>query len=391
MGGFPRFWLLRYCMASNASKITKEELYRLLRLYEQGMTSPEETLFVQSYYEWFAGEPDMTDSLSETEETALKEKMFALITAANEVEENKPSKVVPFWKRFSKIAVAAAFILIAASTYLIIQNSKGIRLGGQNEIALTQEQRFKNDVAPGKTGAILKLSNGTEILLDTAGNGELANGFTKNTDALTIAASEVAYATVTTPKARTQTIVLSDGTQVWLNAGSSITFPTTFNGNTREVKMTGEVYFEVAKNPAKPFIAQTPTDRIEVLGTHFNINAYNAVKTTLLEGSVKIGSITIKPGQQYNKGRVIEADTEEVMAWKNGMFRYSNTNITEIMSEVERWYDVEIKYDGNTSLLDFTGGVERSANVSVLLKKLELTGLVKFYIDGNTITVKPTP
>ncbi|MEO8173258.1 MAG: FecR domain-containing protein [Sediminibacterium sp.] len=362
----------------------------LLVRYLDGHTTPaqEEQLF--ALVEAHAGEEALNELLAEqfavTEPSPeyVREDWQPVIDRILYHKEATQPTVIPFYRRWTIIAAAAVLILVAGTYFILNQNRKP----DTQNIVQTQAQRFKNDVAPGKPGAILKLSNGKEILLDTMGNGTVTTGFTKDVNTLSVTAAAVEYATVTTPKARTQTVVLADGTQVWLNAGSSITFPTAFNGNKREVNITGEVYFEVAKNAAKPFIAQTTTDRIEVLGTHFNINAYATVKTTLLEGKVKIGNTILRPGEQYNNGKISEADTEEVMAWKNGMFRFNGTGLTEIMAQVERWYDVDIKYEGSFANIHFTGGVERSANASVLLKKLELTDGVEFTIEGRMITVR---
>jgi ferric-dicitrate binding protein FerR (iron transport regulator) len=309
-----------------------------------------------------------------------KEEMWQVIIQ-HKVPANVETKVVKF--KWWKYAAAAVFIIAIASTYLLLHQS-------ETSAPLSQAQRFKNDVESGREGAVLKLSDGREILLDTVKNGSVAPGFTKTGEGLAVQESAVEYATVIVPKARTEKVTLPDGSTVWLNAGSSITFPTRFSGNRREVSMTGEVYYEVSKNEQQHFFVQTKTDRIEVKGTHFNVNAYADVKTTLLEGSVQIGKTIIKPGDQYLAGKITQPDTEEVMAWKNGMFLFNNTPITEIMAQVERWYDVEIKYEGgDISKLVFGGDVERTANVSVLLKKLELTKSVEFTIEGRTITIKP--
>jgi transmembrane sensor len=291
------------------------------------------------------------------------------------------------WLRY---AAAAAILFAIATTYFLLQPAKV----EQPLSAQTQTQRFKNDVAPGKPGTILRLANGKEILLDTVQNGSSLNGFTKNANSLSVNDATVAFATVIVPKGKAiQTIALPDGSSVTLNAESSLTFPTTFTKPTREVTMTGEVYFEVTHDAInKPFIAITPTDRIEVLGTHFNINAYGGVKTTLLEGKVKIGTAVLKPGEQYARGKITAQDTEaldEIMAWKNGMFRFNETSIHEIMEQVERAYDVKVVYEGGTDRLHFSGGVPRTANVSELLKKMELTKTVEFSIEGDTITVRP--
>jgi transmembrane sensor len=290
------------------------------------------------------------------------------------------------WVRY---AAAAAILFAIATTYFLLQPKHE-----QPALAQTQTERFKNDVLPGKPGTILRLANGKEILLDTVQNGSAINGFTKNANSLSVDHSNVAFATVIVPKGKAiQTITLADGSVITLNAESSLTFPTAFTKATREVSMTGEVYFEVMHDAInKPFIVSTPTDKIEVLGTHFNINAYAGTKTTLLEGKVKIGTAILKPGQQYSKGKITVQDSEtleQIMAWKNGMFRFNETTIHEIMDDVERAYDVKVVYRGETSRLHFSGAVPRTTNVSELLKKMELTKTVEFSIEGNTVTVRP--
>lgn len=355
----------------------------------QGRIGPEEEA---EFLSWYHAQDDGDDIKIPAAFVQSEEQHRARIFAAIQ-EKIKQQTVAPvhriatqergrhFMSRFRWVAAAVVLFAIAG-TYLFVQKQS-------HPAVLSQAERLKNDIRPGRAGSILTLSDGREIMLDTVQNGEITAGFTKNTDALSVEENTVEYAVVTTPKARIQSVVLSDGTQVWLNAGSSIRFPTTFKGSTREVSITGEVYFEVAKNKTKRFIVSTGTDKIEVLGTHFNINAYAQVKTTLLEGSVKIGTTILAPGMQYSAGRVVEPDTEEVMSWKNGMFRFSNTNIKEIMAQVERWYDVEVVYEGDVSNLDFSGGVPRDANISELLKKLELTRSIQFTIEGKKVIVRP--
>ncbi|HEX6169267.1 MAG TPA: FecR domain-containing protein, partial [Chitinophagaceae bacterium] len=187
----------------------------------------------------------------------------------------------------------------------------------------------------------------------------------------------------------------------WLNATSSIHFPTSFAGKERRVEITGEAYFEIAKNRDMPFIVTVNNAEVQVLGTHFNVNAYNDeenVKTTLLEGSVKFVSRDninmLKPGQQSqltNNGLiklVSNVDVEEVVAWKNGMFDFENAGIETVMRQLARWYDVEIEYNGKTDDL-FIAEMRRNIKLSDALKALELTGKVKFDIQGKKIIVMP--
>jgi ferric-dicitrate binding protein FerR (iron transport regulator) len=213
------------------------------------------------------------------------------------------------------------------------------------------------------------------------------------------------YNSVTTPRQGQYHLVLSDGTNVWLDAESSIRFPVSFDDTCRRVELTGQAYFEVAHNQQQPFIVHIPLSNsdVRVLGTHFNIMAYkdeSAVRTTLLEGAVRVnnvsGAVLLKPGQQAaiknsnssNAAIAVQrADTERVMAWKNGMFHFGNTPIDEIMRQVARWYDADVHYKGSIANLQFSGQVARTSNVSELLQLLEATGTVHFEVNGKNITV----
>jgi ferric-dicitrate binding protein FerR (iron transport regulator) len=203
---------------------------------------------------------------------------------------------------------------------------------------------------------------------------------------------------MSTPKGRQYSLLLGDGSKVWLNAASSIKFPTAFTGSTRVVEITGEAYFEVAHDAAKPFIVSVNDMQVEVLGTHFNINSYSdepEIKTTLLEGKVRVtrgGSIGIlKPGQQAsvnsaNELKIEDADVDAVMAWKTGVFDFRSLELPEIMRQIARWYDLDVKYEGEPGHEKFSGIVSRKSNVSQVLKIMESAG-VKFRINNKEITV----
>lgn len=209
------------------------------------------------------------------------------------------------------------------------------------------------------------------------------------------------YNTVTTPRGGHYQIVLPDGSQVWLNAASSIRFPTAFTGKERNVEITGEVYFEVAKNKTLPFVVKVNSAEVKVFGTHFNIMAYNdeaAVKTTLLEGSVQfsngLSSYMLKPGEQseLNKSgqvKVIpDVDVDNVIAWKNNLFDFQNADIEFIMRQLSRAYDVDVVY--NKKVNDrFFAEIPSTAKLSEVLKMLELTGKVSFDIQGRKIIINP--
>jgi len=194
-------------------------------------------------------------------------------------------------------------------------------------------------------------------------------------------------------------IILPDGTTAYLDAASSVHFPTAFTGNSREVSATGQVYFEVAHDKTKPFRVTIKGQTVEVLGTHFNIKAYDdetVIRTTLLEGSVKISvngqSTLLHPGEQSqisattNKITVIHPDLDEVMAWKNGLFKFNNTDLQTVMRQLIRWYDVEVTYEGSNKNYRFGGYIPRDSKLSDVLRILQLSG-VKFSIDGKKIIV----
>jgi len=270
-------------------------------------------------------------------------------------------------------------------------------------------------VAPGKTGAVLSIEGGGSILLDTAANGNVLGHFSKGDSTVSVqsnatqyatgsvqyATESVQYATLSTPAAHTEVLQLKDGSTVWLNAASSIRFPTVFTGKERVVEVTGEVYIKVAHNAAMPFKVMVKGQEIQDIGTEFNINAYDnehVIKTTLVEGSIRVRStlnaqrLTLKPGEQSqvdqsgNLKLVPNPDMDETLAWKNGIFRFDGSGIEEIMKQVERWYGVDIVYRDRITE-EFVGKIPRDVPVSKLLNLLEGTRSVHFIIDGKTITV----
>lgn len=307
-------------------------------------------------------------------------------------------KVYPFWKKWSTVAAA---VLLAISTALFIYTNLDLGMSG----------RENHDVGPGGHKATLILANGEKINLTDAANGSIVNQsgiqITKSEDGQIVYnvsasvkhVSDADYNTIETPIGGQYQVNLSDGTRVWLNAGSSLRYPLKFSGTERKVELTGEGYFEVAHNKALPFKVESLGQMVEVLGTHFNVSAYRdekVVKTTLLEGSVRLSHensrVVLSPGQQSQlvneKINVVNGiDLEDVIAWKNGYFKF-NENLTSIMSKVSRWYDVEVIYqmkpDPN---LTFSGKISRAKNISAILKGIEFSGDVHFRIEGRKIYV----
>jgi len=313
------------------------------------------------------------------------------------------------WRRLLPYA-AAIFILIASGIFIS-------RYFLKKEQPKTLSQR-QPDFLPGSKKAILTLANGSRIFLDSANQGRITNQrnveikikngqviyFNEDDNAKNKALDLpkiLAMNTLTTPRGGQFEVVLPDGTRVWLNAASSLTYPVEFSGRERRVELTGEGYFEVAKNADKPFFVKTSDQTVEVLGTHFNINCYadeNAVKTTLLEGSVKITSnsngqtLKIKPGQQsINTVAEINvlngADTDEAVAWKNGNFLFRNTDLLTVMRQLCRWYDVDVEYQGTIVSRHYQGRISRNVPVSQVFEILKTSG-INFIINGRTIIVK---
>ncbi|MBO9728617.1 MAG: DUF4974 domain-containing protein [Chitinophaga sp.] len=266
--------------------------------------------------------------------------------------------------------------------------------------------QHKSDVAPGGRKAVLTLANGSTIVLDDAqtgvvasqgktlikksGNGQLVY------DASLAGSDATAFNTISTPKGGEYQVVLPDGSHVWLNAASSIRFPAAFSGGSRKVEITGEAYFEVARNASAPFLVTSGNHHVEVLGTGFNIQSYHndaSITTTLLQGSIRVSTGTqtriLKPGQQTKVNNstiqlINDADTEEVLAWRNGKFIFNDADLPAVVRQLERWYDVTIDYKG-LSGYRFNGEIPRTANLSKVLKMMELTSNIHYKINDRNI------
>ncbi len=300
-------------------------------------------------------------------------------------------------------AAAAMLVLLSAGAYLFNKQPK--------QVASTTPaaDSARRQILPGGNKAVLTLANGSTIVLDEAADGTLAQqGGSK---VVKLGSGQLAYVggagetsasvynTIATPRGGQYRIALGDGTQVWLNAASSIRYPAVFGGGDRKVEITGEAYFEVAKDEKRPFrVSVNGSMEIQVLGTHFNVNAYEDeanIRTTLLEGKVSLGvngkRQLLRPGQQgIVKGAAIsvqEVDTEEAVAWKEGMFSFSNADLRTVMRQLSRWYDVEVVYEGGGGKAEFVGKIQRSLNLADVLYALRKND-VHFRIEGRKIIVK---
>lgn len=388
---------------------TPTNLAELIAKYEAGTASPEELMQLNEWYHSFDDNEVRFESAEAITEAQMAARIYQRLDQTIGFSTKRTARRI-MRRRLTRVAAAALVLLIGATAYLLLKPSpKPVR----EELAV-QEEAPATDIAPGGNKALLTLANGTTIVLDSAANGTLGtqgsikvekldngllayqlNGKTIGPD------DEAFYNTISTPRGGQYQVTLSDGTRVWLNAASSIRFPVAFTGSQRRVEVTGETYFEVAHNAQQPFVVKAASTEVEVLGTHFNINAYAdeaSIKTTLLEGKVKIsapGTSTaryLQPGQQAGIGAdgkinvLVNADTEEAVAWIKGRFQFSSADLRSILRQISRWYDVDVEYKGNVDL-HFTGQLTRNENVSSVFEKLQLTGEVRFRIEGRKIIV----
>lgn len=373
----------------------EEDFKELLKKYNAGQCSEREKILLESWY--------LTQAKNNPEAPSADSIEQAHREVWNSLPGNTHRKTMHIWRMS-----AAAAIILLGTIALYLFRVDNTRLITTKNIK-PEQSSTDSDILPGGDKAILTLSDGSTINLDEAHTGELTNqGSTEinKTDRgeLVYAAtagrpvvSRVLYNTVSTPRGGQYHVVLPDGTRVWLNAVSSIRFPTAFSGNSREVTLTGEAYFEVASIKSKPFIVSVNGSSVQVLGTHFNIMAYQdeVLTTTLLEGSVKVkhgkAEQVIVPGQaaiMEHGIRVAEVNTDNAIAWKNGVTVFTNSPIQSIMRQISRWYDLDVEYTGKVPHRLFTGRIPRSAKLSQVLKVLELSD-INFKVKDKKIIVTP--
>lgn len=411
-------YLLQAYAAGRASKNEVEELFELLRSVEH-----EDVLRNLIVQEGADNDPGIS-----LPQHKWDEMWMAISTTAI---GHRPKRV----STMQWMSIAAAILVIVAAGFYFFSGKKEQAAG-----PVTVKNGLQQDVAPGGNKALLTLADGSTIVLDSTQNGQLAqqgniivvkldNGQLayKPSGVAPADKGTIGYNTIATPRGGQYHVVLPDGSRVWLNASSSLRFPASFPSHERKVELTGEAYFEIASLPAsrkeqaklpggrrkQPFIVKIATPsgdggEVEVTGTHFNVMAYGneqSIKTTLLEGRVKVRSqkpavggqepgVVLNPGQQAQLGNdkisvINHVNVDQVIAWKNGLFRFKDTDIKELMRQVERWYDVEVEYQTQRSDQVYTGIVARSENLSSVLQLLELTGTVHFRVQGKKIIVLP--
>lgn len=328
-------------------------------------------------------------------------------------EEASPAPVRRMHHPMRKVAVAASILLVVLAAFYFLRPS-------ENTPPPNQAQTTPSDIPPGRDLAVLRLADGSEVVLDSSANGHIAEQggvrILKQADGAISyetqngQAAASLYNTLSTPKGGQYRLTLPDGSKVWLNAASSLRYPAAFNNQERRVEISGEAYFEVAKFRNLPFYVNTPGGEIQVHGTHFNVNAYAnepAVTTTLLEGRISLSAtgnpqpVMLQPGQQAQYQlpgtkvqdhlagniRVQKVDTDPVIAWTRNAFVFSNTSLDAAMRQIERWYDVEVIIKGDIAHEAIMASLSRDIPISRVMHKLSLTGHLKFNIEGNKIIV----
>jgi transmembrane sensor len=387
-------------------------LRNLIKKYLAGKASASEADFVESYYHQFDGN-QTGDALTGDDQLAAEDRMLQRLNARIDQEER--ATTVPMYRRpFWRLTAAAAVLLLIAGSYWYSKSSNTRQPVAQTAAA---------DVVPGGDRAVLTLSNGQTVILDSVSDGRLAQQ--GRSTVVKLANGQLAYETPTgrhlpgeggagkggsgegavlyntlaTPIGGQYKITLPDGTRAWLNSASSIRYPTSFSGRERRVEITGEAYFEVKDDARAPFIVTTRGIAINVLGTHFNVMAYpeeGSVNTTLVEGKVRVssakGNVILQPGQKAIAGNgeraivVLTADTDKETAWINGFFQFDQTDLPTLMRQLKRWYAIEPVYRPADTARKFGGRISRHLQLSEVLHILEGND-IHFKIEGKKLIV----
>lgn len=399
--------LFNKCQTETATPAEKAELLSLLN-------DPHNEEEVKGYIDLLLAEQKTFQETSPAVISSMLETIFRM-------ENNAPAPVrrISFMQRWGKLAASIVVVLAAIAAIALMMN----RNNHHQQPVIVQQPL---DLPPGKAGAVLTLADGSQLVLDTLKTGLISSQqgvevIVKNgqlayhpTDQST---GEIVYNTMTTPKGRQFNLVLPDGSRVWLNAASALRYPTVFSGNERQVAITGEAYFEVVKDAKKPFkVSINGKAEVEVLGTSFNVNAYEneaGINTALIDGAVAVTALSDKnksarnrvvltPGQlarvaiaeginmQPEKILVVnKVDIAKITAWKEGVFNFNGTRLEEVMRQLERWYDIKVVYEKDIPNIRFGGKMSRSLNLEELLKILEASE-VKFRMEeGRRLVVLP--
>ncbi|MBX2922794.1 MAG: DUF4974 domain-containing protein [Chitinophagaceae bacterium] len=390
---------------------SKERIKHLLRLFADNAATEEDIKEMLFLLRQDTEDKELESFIQELRQETRNETLNMLVDWEGMWESVRPPapvKKMHWWR-----VAAAAVIILGVGSYFWFND----RAETSKEIVQSGTvQELSKDIQPGGDKAVLTLADGSQIVLDSTANGRLATQ--GNSEVIKLSngqlvyrgtgdgKDEVLYNTMSTPRGGQYSLILPDGSKVWLNAVSSIRYPTAFKGGERNVEITGEAYFEVAKDQLHPFKVSVHSAsgkesmQVEVLGTHFNINSYNdepLASTTLLEGSVKVtaaaGSTVVKPGQQVQvtEGGKIKMNPDinitDVVAWKDGYFIFRDADLKTIMRQIMRWYDVEVKYENeNIPNRYFTADISRNKTLSGVLKILEQSN-IRFKLEGRILTV----
>jgi transmembrane sensor len=373
-----------------------KEATGLLKRYQSGDCTEAERVLVETWY--LKHRPANAHALSEEEIEEDVQKIWDVLE-----NTSNPRRVI-LW---SKISIAALILItLSAGLYFFIPKHQAEAQASSRAVA---------DIQPGGNKAFLTLADGSKISLTDAGTGEIAKQagirITKTADgqvvysALPIPATSQAapaFNTIETPRGGKYQLILPDGTRAWLDAASSLRYPLQFADSERRVELSGQAYFEVAKDKSKPFKVISKNQQIEVLGTHFNVNAYPddaKLITTLIEGSVKVSlkdqdqARLLEPGQRsVLQGTIIEvsdADVEEAIAWKNDKFVFEHDDVGTMFRKIERWYDVDFEYNHELDDLEIMGHFSRNRALSDVLRMLQINRKVKFKVEGRRVVVMP--
>jgi len=362
----------------------KHNAKELISKYLRGEATPEERILLER---WFQKDLESNDYTPSQDRITNADQRMAANLQRHIGPQPAKTKTIPLWARIA--AAASILLFLSFGAYFLLYKMTG-----------SQQVAQIHDIPPGHNQATLTLANGRKIVLTKGLKGQLAtqgatviqaneNNISYNAEKKP---TQISYNTLATARGEQSPypLVLADGTKVWLNAASNITFPTAFPGKERIVKITGEAYFEVAHNNKQSFKVESTGQVTEDIGTHFNIMAYAdepATKTTLIEGKVKVNEILLAPGQQTDGSHIQTVNTKRYTAWKSGDFYFEDDAIQTVMRQLSRWYNIEVSYEGNITKDGFNAQISRSKNISAILHILENTKGVHFKIEGRRVIV----
>lgn len=387
-----------------SGSLTEQENSTLMQMLEQGENDPELDRILRESLDQTWDERFWSDEFRKDFTVRLFAKGGIPLPADEHTRPVRPVHRIHFlktgWFRY-----VAAFIVLFGTGALIRTVYKK-----NDQASVQRDGQIRVNVGPGREGAVLTLADGTQVLLDSLKDGivstqngtrvELEDGLLAY-DATGNSSSVMSYNTMTTPKGRQFQLVLPDGSKVWLNAASSIKYPTVFAENERLVEVKGEAYFEIADNKKKPFMVKVNDAMVtEVLGTSFNINSYEnekAVKTTLIDGLIRVNAYghlqMLKPGQQVQVypdqtlKMADDIDISQITAWKNGYFDFNNADLQVVMRQLERWYDITVVYEGKMPNIIFKGQMDRNVQLSDVIRFLTAFG-IKTNLEGRTLIIR---